>query len=111
MNTYLWKVTSISTLPSPPAPIDKCAVIVEYKVTATSKGESPVTASINGFSQFSLPVGENLTPYADLTEEQVISWIQSEPNLIENVQANLDGQIDSKINPPIAPELTPLPWA
>jgi hypothetical protein len=111
MNTYLWTVTSLSTLPKPPAPIEEFAVLAQYIVTATNNAIPPVTAEINGSSQFTIPHDtKNLTPYADLTEEQVLSWIQSESNLIVNIQANLDAQILSQITPPITPEITPLPW-
>ena len=112
MNTYLWTITSMSCLPNPPAPIDDCAVLAQYTVTASNNDVPPITAEISGSSQFSVPkTSKNLTPYADLTEEQVLGWIQSEPNLVINTQANLDGQIASQIKPPIVPEVTPLPWA
>ncbi len=111
MNIYTWKITSIFTLASPPAPINECAVRAEYIVTASNGNKKPITSSIEGISQFVIPSDNgNLTPYDSLTEEQVISWIQSEPNLVENIQANLDGQIDAQINPPIIPINTPLPW-
>ena len=102
----------MSTLPNPPAPIEDCAVLALYTVTASNGDTPPVTASIGGSAQFAVPTTENTdyTPYADLTEKQVLSWIQSEPNLVENTQANLDGQIQSQITPPITPEITPLPW-
>jgi hypothetical protein len=111
MNTYVWTITSMATLPKPPAPIEECAVLAQYTVTATNNATPPITAEISGSSQFTIPNGtKNLTPYADLTEEQVLGWIQSEPNLVINTQANLDGQIASQITPPITPEITPLPW-
>jgi hypothetical protein len=111
MNQYVWKVTSLETLPTPIAPIDNCAVLAKYTVTATSDAKQPITVSFDGVSQFSMPTGSDLTPYANLTEAQVLSWIQSEPNLVINIQANLDGQINSILNPPISPTETPLPWA
>jgi hypothetical protein len=112
MNTYLWKVTLLYTLPKPPAPIEDCAVMAHYIVTATNNANPSITAEINSSSQFSIPHDiNNLTPYENLIEKQVLSWIQSEPNLVTNIQANLDGQIESLINPPITPEITPLPWA
>jgi hypothetical protein len=111
MNQYVWKVTSLETLPTPIAPINNFAVLAKYTVTATSDTKSPITVSFDGLSQFSIPSEGDLTPYADLTEKQVLSWIQSEPNLVINIQANLDGQINSILNPPIAPSETPLPWA
>lgn len=112
MNTYVWTITSMSTLPSPPAPVNEYVVLAQYTVTTSNGDTPPVTAYIGGSAQFSVPTTENTdyTPYADLTEEQVLGWIQSEPNLVENIQANLDGQIASKVTPPIAPKITPLPW-
>jgi hypothetical protein len=85
--------------------------MAQYTVIASNGDTPPVIASINGSAQFSIPTSGDLTPYADLTEEQVLGWIQSEPNLVINTQANLDGQIESQISPPITPEVTPLPWA
>ena len=113
MNTYVWTITSMSTLSSPPAPVNEYAVLAQYTVTASNGDTPPVTASIDGSAQFAVPTTENTdyTPYANLTEEQVLGWIQAEPNLVENTQANLDGQIQSQITPPITPEVTPLPWA
>ena len=112
MNTYLWTINSMSTLPNPPAPIKDCAVLALYTVTASNGDTPPITAEISGSCQFNVPkTSKNLIPYADLIEEQVLGWIQSEPNLVINIQANLDGQIASQINPPIVPEVTPLPWA
>jgi hypothetical protein len=113
MNTYKWTITSMSTLPSPPAPTSEYAVLAQYTVTASNGDTPPITASISGSAQFPLPTDENgnYTPYADLTEEQVLGWIQAEPNLVINTEANLDGQIESQISPPITPEVTPLPWA
>jgi hypothetical protein len=110
MNQYVWKITSLSTLPNPPAPIVDCAILAKYTVTATSDDVPPITASIDGSTQFSIPTEGEFTPYADLTEEQVLGWIQAEPNLVINTQANLDGQIESQISPPVTPSETPLPW-
>ena len=113
MNTYLWTITSMSTLPSPPAPVNEYVVLAQYTVTASNGATPLVTAEIGGSAQFSVPTTENTdyTPYANLTEKQVLSWIQSEPNLVENTQANLDGQIQSQVTPPVSPTAQPLPWA
>jgi len=113
MNTYKWTITSMSTLPSPPAPVNEYVVLAQYTVTASNGAKRLVTAKISGSAQFTVPTNEdgNYTPYADLTEEQVLGWIQAEPNLVINTEANLDGQIKSQISPPVSPESTPLPWA
>jgi hypothetical protein len=111
MNTYKWLIISMSTLPSPPAPIEECAALAQYMVIGSNDDNPSITAEFNGTAEFSIPNdGKNLTPYADLIEEQVISWIQSDSDLVANVQANLDKQIEDKINAPILPTVTLLPW-
>ena len=107
MNTYKWSITSISTLPCPPAPIENCVISARYIVTASNKN---TTVSIDGSIKFLASTEGDLTPYANLTEKQVLGWIKSEPNLVTNIESNLDGQIDAILNPAIAPEETPLPW-
>ena len=109
MNTYTWKVTALSTMPSPPAPINEYVVMANYTVTGTN---GTITVEISSISQFTIDTtSPTYVPYAQLTEEIVLGWIQSEPNLVINTQANLDGQIESIVNPPVSPQNTPLPWS
>ena len=107
-NTYTWTITSMSTLPSPPAPINEYVVLAQYLVTGT---DGTNTASIQGSSQFTIDTTVTPIPYSQLTQSQVLGWIQAEPNLVENTQANIDGQIASIVSPPISPAVTGLPWA
>ena len=69
------------------------------------------TASIDGNNQFTVQEG-TFTPYADLTQDQVIGWVQAAlgPDGIANYEANVNGQIASMQNPPVSPQNTPLPW-
>jgi hypothetical protein len=61
---------------------------------------------------FTVKEGSEFIPYADLTEEIVLGWIQEElgENGIISITACIDGQIASQKNPPVSPENTPLPW-
>jgi hypothetical protein len=70
------------------------------------------TASIGGNSQFTVQEG-TFTPYDQLTQEQVIGWVQNSLGAdgIANFEANVQGQINSMITPPVSPQNTPLPWA
>jgi len=67
------------------------------------------TASIQGNTQFDSTEQTTFIPYADLTEELVISWISE--SAISSSQSCVQGQIDSLITPPVSPENTTLPWA
>ena len=114
MITYTWKITSMATMPSPPAPINDFAVLIDYIVMATDG-----TNTANFQSQVQILIDQTLdekekptyTKYSDLTEEQVIGWIQTIENLVNVAETNLDGQLYAINNPPIVPKITPLPWA
>jgi hypothetical protein len=70
------------------------------------------TASIGGNSQFTVQEG-TFTPYDQLTQAQVIGWVQAALGAdgVANFEANVQGQINSMITPPVSPQKTPLPWA
>ena len=114
MNTYIWTVTTMATMPCPPAPVNEYAVLANYTVTATD-GINIVDFQSQAQFLIEQTVDDNgeltYTPYADLTEQQVIGWIQAEPNLVVDIETNLDNQLYVINNPPITPTITPLPWA
>jgi hypothetical protein len=55
-----------------------------------------------------MPEG-TFTPYADLTQAQVLGWVWASGIDKANVEAGVQGQIDNLINPPTV--TPPLPWA
>jgi|TARA_R110000868_G_C10852721_1_gene760920 hypothetical protein len=69
------------------------------------------TASIDGNITFKNEEKLNFIAYNQLTESQVLAWINAETNNLENYYANIDGQINSMINPPVSPQAKPLPWS
>ena len=104
MTTFTTTITNMYTLPQVEGETD-VVVNVLYQVTGV---DGEYTANIGGNQQMTIQQGAPFTPYADLTEEQVISWL--DPSAITNAQACVQGQIDSLITPPVSPENTPLPW-
>ncbi len=67
-------------------------------------------ADVYGSQSVTLDPDAPFTPYADLTEAQVIGWLEAafgEEQLASQVAA-LDKQIEDQINPPILKP--PLPW-
>jgi hypothetical protein len=54
------------------------------------------------------PSDTDFTAYPDLTEDQVISWLEA-GNDVEALQANVAAKIADIKNPPIVN--LPLPWA
>jgi len=51
------------------------------------------------------------TPYADLTQDQVIGWVQDAMGAerVAEIEANVAAQIENQKNPPVV--TPPLPWA
>lgn len=66
------------------------------------------TATACGTASFPTPEG-SFTPYADLTQEQVVGWCWANGTDQTAIEAYVQGQIDDQINPPIVQP--PLPWA
>ena len=105
MTTFTWSVTNMRTMsniePDYVVSVDWVCLGVDGDVTASIE-------STSSFSQNAESVG--FIPYADLTEEIVLGWVQAEPNVTINTEACVQGQINSIITPPVTPQVTPLPW-
>ena len=107
--TYNWVVTSMSTLQISPTETDY-VVTANYSVIGV---DGTYTSSIQDTATFSVEDRDpNYIPYADLTNDIVIGWIQTElgPDSIANIEYCIADQIEMQINPPVTPEPTPLPW-
>jgi len=108
MINYTWKITNLWT-----KTIDgqqDYVVIAAYDVTGV---DGEFSSSLSNTAQFSTASVSSFVPYADLTEEIVLGWIQSElgENGVLSITACIEGQIESQKNPPVSPEITPLPWS
>ena len=104
--TYAWTVDQMYTLDTPEPGF-------VFNVLWTLTGvDGQYTASIGGNSQFTVQEG-TFTPYSQLTQAQVIGWVQAALGAdgVANFEANVQGQINSMITPPVSPQNTPLPWA
>ena len=106
--TYVWAVERMYTMPTPEPDF---VVNVSWILTGT---EGDNTASVEGNLQISQDEeSEDFTPYADLTEAQVLGWVQDDlgETGVSNYKENVAGQIDSMVNPPVSPTVEPLPWS
>lgn len=80
---------------------------VHWELTATD-GEH--TGRVYGSQTIDTTEGEGFTPFADLTEAQVIGWVKAAlgEEQVASLEANVAAQIEAQINPPVkTPEL---PW-
>ena len=86
---------------------DYTDVVVEAAWTCTGI-DGTHYAAISGLTRVAFDSSSTYTPYADLTEEQVLTWVYSSGVDQSSVQAQIDNQIELQINPPIV--ILPLPW-
>ena len=111
MTTIAWQIEQLSCYPEVDSYIDvvfSAAWRVNGELTqdgttyyATVYGTQNV-APYDGTSTF--------IPYADLTEPQVIGWVQNAmgQSQVASINANIEKQIEDQINPPTVNP--PLPW-
>ena len=89
-----WRCNGTESIPVPnsvaPSPTE-----INYK--ATSYGTASFSASEGAF-----------TPYADLTQAQVLGWCWANGVDKDATEAGIQTLIDNQINPPIVQP--PLPW-
>jgi hypothetical protein len=102
--TYTTTINQMYTMNSPEQGF---VVNILFTVSGT---DGTNTAFINGNIQFTDKVETDYVPYDQLTESEVIGWINTATNNQENYYANIDGQITSIVNPPVSPQAQPLPW-
>lgn len=74
-----------------------------------TEGDNTYNASIYNTASFTLNPDVPFTPYADLTQEQVLGWVWDSGVDQTATEAAVQQQIDNQINPPIVQP--PLPWA
>ncbi len=90
MTTYLWTISQMDRLTA-----DGFVVTVHYNVSAT---DGTYNASTYGTVGYTEQPGETYTPYDQLTEAQVVGWVQTSLGK-DTVEASLQGQIDAQANP------------
>ena len=90
MTTYLWTIQQLDRLTA-----DGFVVTVHYNVSAT---DGTYNASTYGTVGYQEQPGETFTPYDQLTEAQVVGWVQTSLGK-DTVEASLQSQIDAQINP------------
>ena len=105
MTTFTTTVTQMYTLPQVEGQTD-VVVNVQYLVSGVDGAN---TADIGFSQQFTIQQGEAFTPYAQLTQAQVVGW--ADPQTVSNMQACVQGQLNSIVNPPVSPTSQALPWS
>ena len=107
--TYTWTATSLIGYPVIDGETD-VVTRASYNVLADD-GEGH-TADYSNFAYTPIDPSAPFIPYADLTNDIIIGWVQYNigPDLIAAIQGSLAIQVERQVNPPPQPEVLPLPW-
>jgi hypothetical protein len=108
MTKYKWVIAQLYTAPSEDGLTDVVKTVYWRYYSTEINNNKIYEACIYGAMNCTTPSETDFTAYADLTENQVISWIEA-GNDVDALKANLDSQIENQKNPPIVN--LPLPWA
>ena len=110
LNTYTWTVPKTNSLfTSNVAGQTNVVTIVRYQVLAT---DGTHTATRGGQTQLTYVEGAPFTPFSNLTESQIVTWIQTSigADQIERIQSQLDRDLNIIANPPTRPTTQTAPW-
>jgi hypothetical protein len=101
-----WQIEWMSTTPTTATPPE----VVLTAGWRCSGVDGLYSGTVYSTCSFPLPAeGGTFTPYADLTQDQVLGWCWANGVNKDATEAAVQAQINNQINPPtIQP---PLPWA
>jgi hypothetical protein len=105
MTTINWTISQLDCKPQEDGLTD-VVVTAHWQCTGT---QDEYSAQVYGTASFTLEQGAGFTPYADLTQDQVLGWCWNSGVDKESAELSVATQIENQINPPIV--TPPLPWA
>ena len=105
--TNTWSVVSMDAYPELDGETD-VVFVVHWTLNGT---DGTYNGSVYGTVGVTLDEGATFTPYASLTQAQVIGWVQGAlgEEQVASYEANVAQQIENQINPPVV--TPPLPWS
>lgn len=104
-NTYTWLVEQMNCYPQYEGETD-VVFTVHWRCNAT---DGTFDATRYGSVGVTYVAGSPYTPYADLTQDQVLGWVWTSGVDKDETQAALDADIAAQVNPPVVSP--PLPWS
>jgi hypothetical protein len=102
--TILWLIERLLVKPTEGTLTD-VVITADWRCNGSQESFS---GTCYGSCSFAPPSG-SFTPYADLTEQQVLDWCFANGVDQSAIEANVSLQIANQINPPVVS--LPLPWA
>jgi hypothetical protein len=107
MTTTAWKIESLFCHPQVDGETD-VVFSVAWRVNGT---DGTYNATVYGVQPLAARDEKTaFTKYADLSEAQVISWVQDAmgDEQVAAIEANIEQQIENQVNPPVSNPA--LPW-
>jgi hypothetical protein len=104
MTTITWNISVLDCLP-------QSAEGADYVVTAhwqCTGVDGDYSGSVYSTCSFAVVEGTSFTPYANLTQAQVLGWVWANGVDKDATEAAVEGQIEAQKNPPVVSP--PLPW-
>jgi hypothetical protein len=105
--TNTWNVVRLDAYPEYEGQDD---VVATAHWTLTGDDGVGHTGHVYGTQGVSLVITDGFTPFADLTEAEVLGWVHEAMGVarVAELVANVAQQIADQINPPVVSP--PLPW-
>ncbi len=103
MTTITWIIEAMDCKPTEGSLTD-VVIVAHWRCNGT---DGTYSATVYGTCGFSQP-GDPFTPYANLTEQQVLGWCWANGVDKDATEANVNQQIVNQVNPPVI--TPPLPW-
>jgi hypothetical protein len=105
--TNTWSVVQMDAYPEYEGETD-VVFSVHWQLNGT---DGTYNGSVYGSVGVTLDPDAPFTPYASLTQAQVIGWVQDAlgEEQVASYEANVAQQIENQINPPVV--TPPLPWS
>jgi len=100
-----WTISQLDCKPQEDGLTD-VVVTAHWQCTGT---QDEYSAQVYGTASFTLEQGAGFTPYADLTQDQVLGWCYANGVDKDATESSVAAQLEAQINPPIV--TPPLPWA
>lgn len=113
--TYTWKIKSLKKQNDPSAELNDIIVQTYWECTGTDVDGNSGTFSGATLFEPDQVDPENFTTYENLTEAQVLGWIQdvvtNNPSYKDHIDSQIQKQIDAIVRPMVEVNADAMPWA
>jgi hypothetical protein len=105
--TTTWVIEQMNCYPTSEGQTD-VVFNAAWRVNAT---DGTYNATVYGTAGVTYEAGSPYTPFADLTQDQVVGWVQTSMGAeqVASIEAGLATNIANQVNPPTV--TPPLPWS